>query len=200
MLRLEWLLSSGKSAVRRVLPMPIDSPQVGRMLEAISVHETIHHHLATRASVVLAFLAAAALSLAAHAGPESMLANAGKLTLVPSSTSLAGGKVRLATTELRRAAGKYIGEYQLKVVPYFFKSETGSLMITASDEALRTLAAGTAVIFGGKAVTAGTGKTRNIKVKATPAGADATKGSITISIPTENGELVFESEYTFRGK
>ena len=142
----------------------------------------------------------ACLSVKAIAGPESILACAGKLTLVPSSTSLAGGKVRLTTTELQRAAGKYAGEYQLKVVPYFFKNETGSLTITASDEALRTLAAGTAVLFGGKAVTAGTGKTRSIKVKATPAGANALKGSITITIPTENGELVFESEYTFRGK
>ena len=142
----------------------------------------------------------ACLSLTVVAGPEVILASAGKLTLVPSSTTLAGGKVRLTTTELRRAVGKYAGEYQLKVVPYFFKNETGSLTITASDEALRTLAAGTAVVFGGKAVTAGTGKTRSIKVKATPAAADALKGHITISIPTENGELVFESEYTFRGK
>ena len=150
---------------------------------------------------MLVFLGTLAfLTLTAVAGPDSILTSAGKLTLVPSSASLAGGKARLTTTEFRRAAGKYAGEYQLNVVPYFFKNETGSLTITASDETLRTLAAGTAVIFGGKAVTAGTGKTRSIKVKATPAGANAMKGNITISIPTENGELVFDSEYTFRGK
>jgi hypothetical protein len=39
MLRLDRLLSSAKTAARRVLPMHVDRPQVGHMLEAISVHE-----------------------------------------------------------------------------------------------------------------------------------------------------------------
>jgi hypothetical protein len=155
--------------------------------------------LGKRVAAVLTFLGAVAcLNLAAVAA-DPILTSAGKLTLTPSSSSLAGGKARLTTAELRRASGKYTGEYQLKVVPYFFKSETGNLTITASDESLRALAAGTAVSFVGKAVTSGTGKTRSIKVKATPAGANSTKGSIIITIPTVNGELVFESEYTFRG-
>ena len=165
------------------------------------MQEPIHQQLARRASAVLVLMGAVtSLNFAAAAGPESILTGAERLTVAPSSASLAGGKARLTTAELRRAAGKYTGEYQLKVVPYFFKSETGSLTITASDDSLKTLAAGTAVNFVGKAVTAGTGKTRSIKVKATPVGPNSTKGSIRISIPTVNGELVFESEYAFRGK
>jgi len=164
------------------------------------VHDPIRQYLTKRASAVFHFaVAIALLNLTAVAAPDLILSNAGKLTIGPSSASLAGGKARLTTTEFRRKAGKYAGEYQLKVTPYFFKNENGTLSIIASDEAVRKLASGTAVTFGGKAVTAGSGKTRNIKAKATPAGTNAVKGSITISIPTENGELVFESDYTFRG-
>jgi hypothetical protein len=125
--------------------------------------------------------------------------SADRIAIQPASASLAGGKAHLTTTGLQRTGGKYAGNYQLKVVPYFFKSESGTLSVVVPDELLRKLVDGKAVSFAGKAVTSGSKTTRAVRVKATPAAADAAKGSMTISIPTENGELVFATEYTLGG-
>lgn len=132
-------------------------------------------------------------------GATAPVVNADRISIQPASASLAGGKARLTTTGLQRKGGKYAGNYQLNVVPYFFKSETGTLSMVVTDELLKKLIGGNTVSFAGKAVTTGTGKTRAVKVKATPTAADAAKGSMTISIPTENGELVFATQYTLGG-
>jgi hypothetical protein len=131
--------------------------------------------------------------------PAVGLRGTSRMELQPSSASLAGGKAKLTTTALRREAARYVGNYDIKVRPYFFKSEKGTLSIAVSDESLRKLAKGTAVDFAGNAVTSGSGKTRTVKVKVTPAGAGVANGRLTISIATENGELVFATEYTFGG-
>ena len=55
--------------------------------------------------------------------------NAGtrKLFIDPSSTSVAlRGKASLIVSPLAHRDGNYVGDYQLKVRPYFFKSEKGS--------------------------------------------------------------------------
>ena len=121
------------------------------------------------------------------------------MILEPSAASLAGGKARLTTSALRIQGGRYIGDYQLKVFPYAFKNETGSLSIGVSDESLRKLAAGLPVSFTGTAVTSGSGKTRPVTVLATPTTRGVTKGKLTISIATENGALVFAPAYTLTG-
>jgi len=62
------------------------------------VHQSIHQYVARRSRAILVFLGTLAfLTLTAVAGPDSILTSAGKLTLVPSSASLAGGKARLPT-------------------------------------------------------------------------------------------------------
>jgi hypothetical protein len=121
------------------------------------------------------------------------------MEIEPCSASLAGGKAKLTTTALRREVAKYVGSYDIKVRPYFFKSEKGTLSFNVSDESMRTLTKGTAVDFAGRAVTSGTGKSRAVKVKVTPAGAGLANGDLTISIATENGELVFITAYAFSG-
>src|SRR6476661_1847133 len=55
-----------------------------------------------------------------------------KLFIDPSSTSLLLGKARLIVSPLTHRNGNYVGDYQLKVRPYFFKSETGTLLLAAS--------------------------------------------------------------------
>src|SRR5437868_13088479 len=50
-----------------------------------------------------------------------------KLFIDPSSTSVRLGKATLIVSPLTRRGRNYIGDYQLEVSPYFFKSETGSL-------------------------------------------------------------------------
>ena len=84
-----------------------------------------------------------------------------KLFIDPSSTSVAlQGKASLIVSPLAHRDGNYVGDYQLKVRPYFFKSEKGSLLLAASDDAVRKLQTGTAINFTGKAVTHKDGRTQ----------------------------------------
>jgi len=121
-----------------------------------------------------------------------------KLFIEPASSSLAGGKARLVVTELNREPGTYAGDYQLKVTPYFFKSEKGKLAMSISDEALQKLRQAVPVELTGKATAKGSGKTRVINAKARPTAHD--RGAVTISVTTENGPLVFETFYHFGDK
>jgi hypothetical protein len=89
-----------------------------------------------------------------------------------------------------------VGEYQLKVRPYFFKSEKGSLLLAASDDSVRKLRAGTAINFTGKAVTHKDGRIHVVLGKATPSSGN--RGSVTFSIITdEDGKLIFNTSYHF---
>jgi hypothetical protein len=121
------------------------------------------------------------------------------MVVEPSSASLAGGKARLTVSALRRAGGKYLGEYQLKVVPYFTKNETGTLSIAVNDETMRKLAGGIPVSFTGSAATTGAKKTRPVTVKAIPSGIGSAQGALDMAIATENGELRFRSAYALSG-
>jgi hypothetical protein len=119
-----------------------------------------------------------------------------KLFISPSSTSVAlGGKASLIVNPLTHRNGNYVGDYHLKVKPYFFKSEKGSLLLAASDNALRKLQAGTAINFTGKAVTHKDGRIHIVLGRATPSSAD--RGSVTFSIITDDGKMVFNTSYHF---
>jgi hypothetical protein len=122
-----------------------------------------------------------------------------KLVIDPSSTSVAlGGKASLIVSPLTHRGGNYVGDYQLKVRPYFFKSEKGSLLLAASDDAVRKLQAGTAINFTGKAVTHKDGRTHIVLGRVTPSSAD--RGSVTFSIITDDGKMVFNTSYHFEPK
>jgi hypothetical protein len=88
-----------------------------------------------------------------------------------------------------------MGDYQLKVRPYFFKSEKGSLLLAASDDAVRKLQAGIAINFTGKAVTHKDGRTHVVLGRATPSSGE--RGSVTFSIITDNAKIIFNTSYRF---
>ena len=119
-----------------------------------------------------------------------------KLFIDPSSTPVAlRGKASLIVSTLTRRDGNYVGDYQLKVRPYFFKSEKGSLRLAASDDAIRKLQTGTAINFAGKAVTHKDGRTHIVLGRATPSSGDC--GGVTFSIITDNAKLIFNTSYHF---
>ena len=118
-----------------------------------------------------------------------------KLFIDPSSTSLALGKASLIVSPLAHRDGNYVGDYQLQVRPYFFMSEKGSLLLAASDDSVRKLQVGTAIDFTGKAVARKNGKTHVVLGKATPSSGE--RGSVTFSIITDNGKMVFNTSYHF---
>jgi hypothetical protein len=137
--------------------------------------------------------------------------NAGtrKLFIDPSSTSVAlRGKASLSkagdlsntgwstyVSPLAHRDGNYVGDYQLKVRPYFFKSEKGSLLLAASDDAVRKLQTGTAINFTGKAVTHKDGRTHIVLGRATPSSGN--RGGVTFSIITDDAKIVFNTSYHF---
>lgn len=115
------------------------------------------------------------------------------LLIATSSSSLAGATAKLIVGTLRREGENYVGGYQLKVFPYFFKSEKGRLSIRVSDSALSRVRRGRAIIFAGQASAEGIKLTRKINGKATPSGENA--GALDFTVTTENGPLVFKTSY-----
>jgi hypothetical protein len=119
-----------------------------------------------------------------------------RLLIDPSFTSVAlRGKASLIVSPLTHRDGSYVGDYQLKVRPYFFKSEKGSLLLAASDDAVRKLQAGTPINFTGKAVTHKDGRTHIVLGRATPSSGD--RGNVTFSIITDDAKIVFNTSYHF---
>jgi len=156
--------------------------------------------IARLAITVLFFLIFGVTSVIHAERPDSTAgtSNAGtrKLFIAPSSTSVAlRGKASLIVSPLTHRNGNYVGDYQLKVRPYFFKSEEGSLLLAASDNALGKLQAGKAISFTGKAVTHRDGRTHIVLGRATPSSDD--RGSVTFSIITDDAKIVFNTSYHF---
>jgi hypothetical protein len=119
-----------------------------------------------------------------------------KLFIDPSSTPVRLGKATLIVGPLKRREGNYVGDYQLKVRPYFFKSETGSLVLSASEDSVRRLQSGRAIDFTGKALTREDGTTHVVLGRATPLSGD--RGTVTFSIVTEkNAKIIFKTLYHF---
>jgi hypothetical protein len=118
-----------------------------------------------------------------------------RLFIDPSSTSVKLGKASLVVTPLAPRANTYMGDYRLKVVPYFFKSEKGRLLLEAPQESYRRLAEGMAVEFTGVATNQKNGKTKIVTGKITPANND--RGQVIFSVATENGQMVFNTFYHF---
>ena len=119
-----------------------------------------------------------------------------KLFIYPSSTPVRFGKATLIVGPLKRREGNYVGDYQLKVRPYFFKSETGSLVLSASEDSVRRLQSGRAIDFTGKALTREDGTTHVVLGRATPISGD--RGTVTFSIVTEkNAKIIFKTSYHF---
>jgi hypothetical protein len=113
----------------------------------------------------------------------------------PSSTTVSHNKVRLIVGPLTHQGKFYVGSYQLKVFPYFFKSETGTLKLDAPDEGFRKFADGTEVKFTGKATNNKGAKDKVITGKAKPS--DKDKGSLIFSLETDNGRMTFKTSYHF---
>jgi len=119
----------------------------------------------------------------------------GDLVVEPSSTPIPGGKASLKIGVLIRQAAAYVGDYQFKVTPYFFKSEKGKLSIDVSDEILKKLASGKAVEFSGQATTSGSGETRRFIGKATPL--DQKRGTVSLQFVAGKTEMLFITSYCF---
>lgn len=142
----------------------------------------------------LAVLGAVWLGLNAmgSAEPESPSVSS-QLMIEPSSSSLAGGTAKLEVGTLSRSGATYVGDYEIKVMPYFFKNEEGRLSMDVSEPVLQEMMSGKGVNFTGLARKNGSEITHKITAKVTPSGDD--HGTLTFAIATDSGSLVFNTTY-----
>lgn len=116
------------------------------------------------------------------------------LEIDESFTKLPGGKATLVLGLLRRTNDVFGGEFHMKVTPYFFKNEKGTLAININDEMIAKAAKGTAVDVTGLA-TSSDGTMRDITALATPV--DEHHGSLKLWFMAKERKMVFETKYRF---
>lgn len=99
----------------------------------------------------------------------------------------------MAVDPLSRNGSTYVGKYRIKVFPYFFKNESGRLLIEVSEPQLRQMMGGGETSFVGRAKANGGEVTHKITAKASPKGDGV--GALTFTVSTDNGPLVFNTSY-----
>src|SRR5438128_2440696 len=77
------------------------------------------------------------------------------LMIEQSSTKVAGGKATLIIGPLKRTNDIFGGRFEMKVVPYFFKNDKGTLAIQITPECFAKASKGLTVDITGTATTAG---------------------------------------------
>jgi hypothetical protein len=135
---------------------------------------------------------------AAGAAPASTNSAAANRILIIDSSSMpiGGGSATLIIGTLHRVNGVYIGDYKLKVFPYFLKSDKGRLAIVVSDASLAKVNRGKVAAITGTATTNGKGGTcRPIAAIATPA--DINHGKLKLWFMAGSRQMVFEPAYHF---
>jgi hypothetical protein len=129
-------------------------------------------------------------------GRAAPVSNDHLLVIDRSSTPVAGGKATLSIGPLRRVADTYTGDYQMKVSPYFFKSEKGKLAINVPSQALASVTTGIATEITGTATSNGQeGQARRIDATATPS--DHNHGSLKLWFLAGDRKMVFSTSYHF---
>jgi hypothetical protein len=149
--------------------------------------------------VVLLALFAAGFSNAYSAPVSTNSPPFNRILLVDSSTApVAAGKATLTIGPLQRTNGTYIGEYKLKVFPYFFKNEKGHLVIIVPDKSLAEAGHGKVLTITGTAVTDGkSGKHWPIVAVVTPI--DMDHGTLKMYFTAGTRKMIFDSTYHFSG-
>jgi hypothetical protein len=140
----------------------------------------------------------ALLLLAAGAGARAVTASpAGEwdaVSVPAMKTSIYVGSVTLATSMFQRNGDIFTADYEAKVWPWFFWSETGRITITMPAAALEKLARGERTEFTGEAFNH---RHRPRHVTGYAERADAATGRIKVRIGVDDTVLVFNGTYRF---
>jgi hypothetical protein len=147
-----------------------------------------------RITLLLALLAPL-WGLVAASRPASSTSSSRVLIIDRSSTAVSGVKATLSIGPLQRTDGIYAGDYQMKVSPYFFKGEKGTLAIVVSSESLAKVTRGIPAEITGTATTSGTGETRRIDATATPW--DNHRGALKLWFISGDRKMIFNTSYCF---
>jgi hypothetical protein len=106
-------------------------------------------------------------------------------------------RITLTTAPMQRTAFGYNSDYAVKVFPFFFFNETGSIRINVEPDALEALGVGEVISFTGEAVNQNS-RRRLVEGRAYPA--DTMSGRIRIVVKVGSIELIFKTTYRFVGE
>ena len=135
---------------------------------------------------------------AAQALPTDTNSASRVLLLDNSTMPLPAAKATLIIGPLTLTNGLYVGDFKVKVFPYFFKSDRGRLAINASDATLAAFNQGKAVTVTGTATSTKNGVVRQIEITATPK--DSNRGTVSLWFMAGKQKMIFTPAYHFTGK
>jgi hypothetical protein len=104
-------------------------------------------------------------------------------------------KATLFVGPLTRSNGVYVGDFKVKVFPYFFKSDRGRLAINVPDQALAAINQGKTVAITGTSTSAKNGMVRHVEIRAWPKNCD--QGTVCLWFMVEDQKMIFTSTYHF---
>jgi hypothetical protein len=130
------------------------------------------------------------------ASPASNRAADGPALILENSTMpLPTAVATLIVSPLARTNGTYVGDFKLKIFPYFFKNQKGRLVIEVSDETLAAVHAGKPVVVTGTATSAKSGVARPVEITVTPK--DGNHGSVSLWFMAGGRKMIFTPAYQF---
>ena len=132
---------------------------------------------------------------AAQAAPPATNSASRVLMLEPSTMPLTTAKATLIVGPLTRTNGTFVGDFRVKVFPYFFKSDWGRLAINVPDKALAAINEGKTAEFNGTSTSAKNGAVRHIEITATPK--DRDHGTVCLWFMAAGQKMIFTPAYQF---
>jgi hypothetical protein len=120
------------------------------------------------------------------------------LILENSTMPLTTAKATLIIGPLTRTNGVYVGDFKVKVFPYFFKSDRGRLAINVPDKALAAMIQGKTVAITGTSTSTKNGTVRHIEITATPK--DRNHGTVSLWFMVGDEKMIFTPAYYFADK
>lgn len=130
------------------------------------------------------------------AGPAARPIDRG-LSLDVSSMPLTMATATLTVGPLTRTNGFYVGDFKVKVFPYFFKSDWGRLAIEVPDAVLATMNQGKTVAISGSSTSSKNGIVRHITISAMPQ--DGNHGTVRLWFMADDHKMIFTTAYKFTG-
>jgi hypothetical protein len=147
---------------------------------------------------ILLLLLLLSAACAVEALPADTNSTSRVLLLDNSTMPLPTAKATLIVGPLTLNNGLYVGDFKVKVFPYFFKSDRGRLAINASPAALEAFNEGKAVTVTGTATSTKNGVVRQIEITATPK--DSNRGTVSLWFMAGKQKMIFTPAYHFAGK
>lgn len=117
------------------------------------------------------------------------------LILENSTMSLPTAKATLIIGPLICSNHVYVGEFKVKVFPYFFKNQRGLLAINVPEEAQAAFNQGKPVTVSGTATSTKDGHVRQVQIMATPK--DSDHGAVNLWFNAANQKMIFNPAYHF---